>query len=137
MNIELKHLERFGDYVVPFDMHDGPPRGFVFDGDSCVIDVDLHTAARHDWDYLTGAGYWKSNWRYFVGFCKDLRPLWGLVRFTGLTAGGWVAYWKHRREQRRFGLAIRIAERMVPESTKEGVWVWPVETWLLKDLKRR
>lgn len=133
----MTDIARFGRYVVPFDQGGaGPPRGFVFDGDSCVIDLDLPTAARHDWDYLCQRGFWRSNWRYFTGLAKDKRPLWALIRYVGLTGGGWVAYCNHGRRNRREGLAVRIAERIIPHAQDDGVWVWPLKTWLLADLRR-
>jgi hypothetical protein len=133
----LPNLTRFGRYVVPFDLKDGPPRGFVFDGDSCVLDLDHETAARHDWAYLLGNGKLRADWRYMAGLTKDKRPLWGAVRWLGLTLGGWLPYYRHAAERRKAGLPILIAERMVPHADDDSVWVWPVKTWLLADLRRR
>ena len=127
---------KYGDYVVPFDLPGGPPRGFQFDGDTMVPDVHLENAARHDWDYLTGAGRFGADCRYAARLALDHRCVRALVRWVGLTLGGWVLYGRHTRRRKLLGLQAVIAERMIPHHDQD-VWDWPVRTWLLKDLKRK
>ena len=126
-------LSHHGEYVVPYDVPGGPPMGFVFDGASGVLDLDLESCATHDYDYTTGR-YSKlgSDARYTWRLIKDKRPLWAAVRFLGLTVGGWRAWRKHRKRNSR----DRIAERMVTDADLDiDVYVWPVRTWSLWDLR--
>jgi len=133
-------IRRFGEYVVPFDITP-VSRGFVFDGDSCVADLDLPTAARHDYDYLTGARKLSADLRYTWGHIKDQRPLRAVVRLLGLSVFGWGAYLHHAHRRKEYGLDALLAERMVPHAADDYVWDWGnpelLETWLLEHLHRR
>ena len=130
----MDDLYRFGQYVTPCDIPEGPPRGFRFDGDSCVFDLDLKTAAKHDWDYLVGRGKLASDIAYAMGYVRDQRPLRALGRFLGLSIGGHIFYHRNRRDRIERGVGAIIAERMI-DRYDEDIWIWPVLTWKLEDLK--
>lgn len=124
----VQRLSAFGHLVVPYDIPGGPPRGFVCNGATNVIDLDPIANSGHDHDYVTGRySKLRSDWRYAWRLIKDKRPIWGLVRFLGLTAFGWPAWHHHRKRDS----ASRIEERLVTP----GDYVWPVRTWLLDDLR--
>jgi len=129
-------IRKHGKYVVPFDMGSkGPPRGFVFDGDSCVLDLLLKVSARHDWDYLLGRSRWLADLRYGWGYVRKL-SIAALWRYPGLVLGGWKAYGDHKRDRKETPLKELIAQRMVPDLS---AWNWDKvqRTWLLDDLERK
>jgi len=131
-------IRRFGQYVVIRDLTDSAKRGFIFDGDSCVADLDHEIAARHDWDYLIGTRKLTADWRYTWGYIKDQRPLRALIRFCGLSIFGHIPYRHHRARRKEWGLETLLAERMVPHSADDSVWDWNnnalQKSWLLQDL---
>jgi len=133
----LADLKRFGKYVVPYSLeyNGGPPRGFVFDGDSGVPDLDHETAARHDWDYFQGASKVMADARYACGYVRDQRPIRAIIRWIGLTAFGWLAYYRHRDDAKRRPNVIRLRERMVDPDQWD--WTVAVRSWLLADLRPR
>jgi len=134
---ETSSRDRFGRYVTPYDIPGGPPRGFRFDGSTGVPDLELETAACHDWDYLVGRRKSAADARYAWRLICDWRPLVAVWRFTGLTFLGWPAYMHHRANRKLRGVEALIAERMVPHAQDDRAWVWPVRTWRLRDLRRR
>jgi len=131
-------ISQYGQYVVPFDMGPkGPPRGFVFDGDSGVLDLNLRVSARHDWDYLLGRNRWLADLRYAWGYAKKLSIV-VLWRYPGLLIGGGAAWRKHKRARKATPLNVLIARRMIPHASGDA-WDWSTvqRTWLRKDLKRK
>jgi len=133
--IDLEAYGEYGRYVVPYDIPNGPSRGFVFDGDTGVADLDHETAACHDWRYIVGKSKVVSDLKYMWGYIKDQRPLRAIGRFIGLTIGGHYFYCKNRRDRLKRGITTVLEERTVP-CDFEDEWIWPVRTWLLSDLKR-
>jgi len=124
-----------GPYVVPFDIPNGPPRGFLFDGDSGVADLNDEVAAKHDWDYLTGRMKFTADLAYLWGYIRDQRPARGLLRFLGLTIGGHGSYHRHRKDRHEHGTTAMILSRIHPAATDPQAWLWPYRTWLVDDLK--
>ena len=138
MTISMPHP--YGDYVVPYDMGpDGPPKGFIHDGDSFVADLDHETAARHDWDYFIGVGKLAADWRYTWGYIKDQRPVRAIVRLLGLSVFGHIPYRHHRRRMKEVGLDSLLEERMIHYAAGD-YWDWAhkdiQKSWLIEDLRR-
>ena len=131
---------KYGDYVVPYDMGpDGPPRGFIFDGDSWVLDLFLREAAKHDWAYFIGKSKWVADWEYVWGHLKKF-CLVAPHRYLGLMLFGGRAYGAHKARLKAQGLETLLEERMVHYAAGD-YWDWAhkdvQKSWLLKDLRRK
>ena len=134
-------IRRFGNYVVIRNLPRSAPRGWVYDGDTGVPDLDHEIAARHDWAYFTGARKLTADWGYTWGYIKDHRPLRAVIRFLGLSVFGHIPYRHHRARRKEWGLETLLAERMVPHAADDSVWDWDYDalqkSWLLRDLRRK